>query len=317
MKTSSIPTCMSLAFNSGILFLFIALCFLIVLGGCKTMEAMTNMGMTFGVATGTIDQARAESIKKSSMAVARTFRDITPEQEYYIGRTVGAVIVNRYKPYNNPEANRYLNLLGQTLAQASDLPETFGGYHFLILDSDEINAFAAAGGLVFVTRGMLGNCRNEDALAAVLAHEIGHVQLRHGLQAIKKASITTALTTLALEGAKTFSGKDFANLMGAFEGSIADITATMINNGYSRSFEQQADKAAVAILQRGGYNPNGLVDMLRVMQDRLKPDGFDFAKTHPAPVSRIADIQKSIGPYKVINTPASRQSRFMAFLGGI
>jgi len=316
MKTSSIPTSMSLAFKSGILFLFIALYLLIVLSGCKTMEVITNIGTTIGVATGTIDQARAESIKKSSMAVARSFRDITPEQEYYIGRTVGAVIVNRYKPYNNPEANRYLNLLGQTLARASDLPETFGGYHFLILDSDEINAFAAAGGLIFVTRGMLGNCRNEDALAAVLAHEIAHVQFRHGLQAIKKASITTALTTLALEGAKTFSGQDFANLMGAFEGSIADITATMINNGYSRAFEQQADQAAATILQRVGYDPNGLVDMLRVMQNRLKPGGFDFAKTHPAPASRIEDIQKSIGPYRVINKPASRQSRFMV-LGDI
>ena len=93
-----------------------------------------------------------------------------------------------------------------TLSKTSDLPETFGGYHFLILDSDEINAFAAPGGFIFVTRGLLRCCKHEDAAAAVLAHEIGHVELRHGLQAIKKSRITTALTTLGIAGVKTFGG---------------------------------------------------------------------------------------------------------------
>ena len=98
------------------------------------MDTVTQIGTSIGVATGAIDQSHAESIQKSAKAVARSFEDFTPEQEYYIGRTVGAVIVSKYRPYKNPQANRYINLLGQTLAQASDLPETFGGYHFLILD---------------------------------------------------------------------------------------------------------------------------------------------------------------------------------------
>jgi beta-barrel assembly-enhancing protease len=289
----------------------------ILITGCKTLETVTKIGTSIGVATGTIDQSHAESIQKSTRAISRSFEDFTPEQEYYIGRTVGAVIASKYRPYKNRRANRYLNLLGQTLAQASDLPETFGGYHFLILDSDEINAFAASGGLIFITRGMLRCCRNEDAVAAVLAHEIGHVQYRHGLQAIKKSRITSALTTLAIEGTKTFSGADIANLLNAFEGSITDITGTLINNGYSRKFEQQADKAAVTILKRVGYNPNGLVEMLNIMQKRLKPGSLDFAKTHPSPDSRIADIQKSIGPYSDVNKTASRQKRFSELLGGI
>ena len=289
----------------------------ILLNGCKTMDAVTQIGTSIGVATGTIDQSHAKSIQKSAKAIARSFEDFTPEQEYYMGRTVGAVIVSKYRSYNNPQVNRYINLLGQTLAQASDLPETFSGYHFLVLDSDEINAFAASGGLIFVTRGMLRNCRNEDAVAAVLAHEIGHVQYRHGLQAIKKSRVTTAVTTLAIEGTKSFGGADLSKLLNAFEGSIADITSTMINTGYSREFEQQADQAAVTILKRVGYDPNGLIEMLNVMQDRLKPGGLDFAKTHPSPVSRIADIQKNIGPYSAVDEPASRQKRFSEFLGNI
>jgi predicted Zn-dependent protease len=249
--------------------------------------------------------------------VAKSFEDITPEQEYYIGRTVGAVIVNKYRVYPNTEANEYLNLLGQTLAQASDRPETFGGYHFLILDSGEINAFAAPGGLIFVSRGMLRNCKSEDAVAAVLAHEIGHVQLRHGLQSIDRSRLTQALTTLAAEGAKTFGKKELADLTRAFEGSITDITSTMINNGYSRAFEREADAAAIQILSRVGYDPNGLVAMLSEMEKNLKPGGLDFAKTHPSPRSRIDDIRSlNVGgkPYQEVS---ARQARFRKALGNI
>ncbi|MFZ0482181.1 MAG: M48 family metalloprotease [Desulfobacterales bacterium] len=298
-----------------VLGLAIMLALPVFISGCKTMEAVTNIGTTIGQSVGIISESQAESISKSSKAVARSFEDFTPEQEYYIGRTVGAVITNKYKPYNNKRVNAYINLLGQTLAKASDMPETFNGYHFLILDSDEINALAAPGGLIFITRGMLRCCRDEDAVAAVLAHEIGHVQFKHGLQAIKKSRVTSALIILGTEGAKTFGGEDLANLTSTFEDSISDITSSLVNNGYSRKFERQADIAAVTILKRVGYDPNGLVDMLKVMEKKLKPGGPDFAKTHPSPESRIADIQKHIGKYAKVHEPKVRQKRFLAALG--
>ncbi len=306
------PTVKSAVFGLGIM-----LALPVFISGCKTMEAVTNIGTTLGQSVGLISESQAESITKSSKAVARSFEDFTPEQEYYIGRTVGAVITNKYKPYQYKKANAYINLLGQTLANASDMPETFNGYHFLILDSDEINALSAPGGLIFITRGILRCCRDEDAVAAVLAHEIGHVQFKHGLQAIKKSRITSALVILGTEGAKTFGGEDLANLTKTFEGSISDITSTMINNGYSRSFERQADVGAVTILKRVGYDPDGLVDMLKEMEKKLKPGGPDFAKTHPSPESRIADIQKHIGKYAKVQEPKVRQKRFLAALGNI
>ncbi|MEW6670803.1 MAG: M48 family metalloprotease [Thermodesulfobacteriota bacterium] len=317
MKTVQTPDLLFTGKRIWLVGLIVSFVAAVLLTGCESMDTVAQIGTAVGVATGTIDQSQAESIQKSAKAVSRSFQDFTPEQEYYIGRTVGAIIVNKYKPYQNTAANRYINLLGQALARASDLPETFGGYHFLILDSDEINAFAASGGFIFITRGLLRCCRNEDAAAAVLAHEIGHVQSKHGLQAIKKSRITTALTTLAVEGTKTFSGQELAELVNTFEGSITDITATLINNGYSREFEQQADLAAVTILQRTDYDPNGLVEMLKIMQDRLRPGGLDFARTHPSPVSRMVDIQKLIGPYRTVSKPDTRQQRFSHYLGDI
>ena len=257
-----------------------------------------------------------DSIVKSYQAVSKSFEDITPQQEYYIGRTVGARILQKYKPYDNPAANRYVNTLGQTLAQASDLPETYGGYHFLIQDSDEINAFAAPGGFIFVTRGILRCCQHEDAVAAILAHEIGHVQSHHGLQAIKKSRVTDALTTLAVEGTKALGSEELASLTQTFEDSISDITSTLVVNGYSRAFEYQADSGAVNILYRTGYNPSGLVDMLNVMDQRLKPGGNDFVKTHPSPTKRISEIETFL-TYSKVQSPVPRQARFKRNLGSI
>jgi predicted Zn-dependent protease len=287
----------------------VSLVFLFLLG-CAAVDTVTTVATEVGVATGQISRQQGESIKRSTKAVARSLEDFTPEQEYYIGRTVGAVVLDKYRPLTNAKANSYLNVLGQTLAQASDAPELFGGYHFLVLDSDDINAFATPGGHVFITRGLIRCCRTEDALAAVVAHEIAHIQLRHGMKAIEKARMTEALTILAQEGLKTFGSAQVAQLTQAFGGVISDITNTMINNGYSRSYEYQADATAVTILRRTGYNPAGLTDMLTVMAGQIKPGGTDFAKTHPSPENRIAELKES-GKYVAGGeVPAVRTRRF-------
>jgi predicted Zn-dependent protease len=289
------------------------------LGAAPALSALFSGCSAVGPAVGSLGDigSKMESAMKIGKAVAKGFEDITPEQEYYIGRTVGAMILAKYKPYNNDGANQYINVLGQTLAQASDLPETYGGYHFQIQDSDEINALAAPGGLIFVTRGILRCCKHEDAVAAVLAHEIGHVQFRHGLQAINKSRITSALSTIAIEGTKQFGSSTLASLTETFEDSITDITSTLINNGYSRSFEREADKAAVTIMQRVGYNPRGLLDMLETMQTELKPGGLDFAKTHPSPESRIKDIRKQTGEMEKVDAPKARQDRYKKALAKV
>lgn len=287
----------------------------LTVAACKTMETATTLVTAVGVGTGVISSSQGESIQKSTVAIARSVESFTPEQEYYIGRSVGAVVLSKYPASANILVHPYINTLGQTLAKASDLPEVFGGYHFLVLDSDDINAFATPGGHIFISRGLIRCCRTEDALAAVLAHEIGHVQLRHGMQAIEKARVTEALTVLAQEGLKTYGSREIAQLTQTFSGAISDIASKMINNGYSRSFEYQADQAALIILKRVGYNPAGLIDMLTVMEKKLKPGGLDFAKTHPAPRDRITEIQKPDLTYTSVVPPKIRQERFIKAAG--
>lgn len=292
--------------------LSLAPAFSALLSGCESMGELAAIGSSVAASAGLITQDQAQSISRGAKAVAKTFQDITPEQEYYIGRAIGAVIVGRYPPYRDSQVNTYINVLGQTLAQASDLPETFNGYRFLVLDSDEINALSAPGGLIFVTRGLLRCCEHEDAAAAVLAHEIAHVQFRHGLRAINTSRLTEALTIVGTESVKTFGGQDLANLTRMFEGSISDITQTLINTGYSRSQEYEADAAAITIMKRVGYSPAGLTDMLEVMKNNLRPGGFDFAKTHPSPQNRISQAGKLLAGSESLQKPAHRQSRFEA-----
>jgi beta-barrel assembly-enhancing protease len=293
------------------------LCSLLTLASCETMESVTTIGTVIGQGAGVITGSQADSIRKTAKAVSRSAEEFTPEQEYYIGRAVGAVVLGKYPAFDQGAANEYVNIVGQTLAQASDLPAIFGGYHFLVLNSNDINAFATPSGLVFVTRGLLRCCRDEDALAAVLAHEIGHIQLRHGMQAIEKARVTEALTTIASEGAKTFGPREVAALTETFGGTISDITGMLMNKGYARSSEYGADQAAIELLRRVGYNPGGLVEMLAVMKKNLKAGGLDFAKTHPAPDDRIAEIQKKGLIYASVPAPALRQTRFLKALGSI
>jgi len=291
---------------------------LVALAACTTTDTLSILSSALGGGDGMSDEEKAEAVVKSAKAVAKSFEDITPEQEYYIGRAVGAVVLDRYEPYIDQKANHYLNVLGRTLSLVSDRPEMFGGYHFLILDSEEINAFATPSGLIFISLGMLRCASSEDTVAAILAHEIGHIELKHGLKAIKTSRITTALTSAALTGVAVAGSEELAELTTAFEDSITDITSTMINNGYSRSSEVQADKSAVRILRAAGYNPWALVDMLEVMEQRLQPGGLDFAKTHPKPEFRIKEIKKIVEDAERNQpVPAQRQSRYRAALGGL
>jgi len=282
-------------------------------GGCKAFNQVVEVGASAAMQAGGLTSQQANSIVKSTKAIVKSFEDFTAEQEYYIGRTVAAQVFSKYKLYDHPKRNNYLNMVGLSITGNSAIPETFGGYHFAILDSAEINAFAAPGGFVFVTRGLLNCCEHEDALAAVLAHEIAHVQLKHGLQAIKKSRVTEAVTTLGVEAARNSGGGDLAGLVTNFEGSITDITSTMVNNGYSRSFEEEADATALGLMTSAGYSSRGMKDMLTLMGQKLKPGGLDFFKTHPSPKNRLESLSAHLHNSAVV--PAMRRQRLRKELG--
>lgn len=285
----------------------------LLMSGC---QAITYVSTTAGVLAGTLTEEEAAAIRRTAAAASRAAEDITPEQEYYIGRAVGATILSQYRPFNRRAAEDYLNTLGQALAFGSNRPETFSGYRFKILDSDEINAFAAPSGFIFISRGMLRLCENEDELAAVIAHEIGHVEHKHGLRAIRTGRITTAVTVLGTESARQLGGEEIAELTDIFDESINDITSTLVNSGYSRRLEREADRSAVAIMEKIGYNPHALVNVLEKMAEEWEGGGPGFMTTHPHPDSRIRDVNRAIS---VDNRtiPDVRVNRYRSAMAGI
>ncbi len=256
-----------------------------------TCGTLTDIGATVGEATGTIDRRQAASIRRTGERMERSFEDFTPEQEYYIGRSVAATVLDQYPAYENDEVNEYLDTIGQIVVLASDRPSLFADYSFQVLDDDEVNAFATPGGHIFLTRGMVRLAENEDELAAVLAHEVAHVVESHGLQTIRTSRITAALTSAAITGAQFAAGEEVAELTEIFEGTIDDVTQTLFTAGYSRSAEREADQGAVKILRRAGYAPSALASFLERMDARWEPDGPGLARTHPSPSDRLNDVR--------------------------
>jgi len=256
-----------------------------------------------------------DALVRSGKALRKGFADLSPREEYYIGRAVAARILAQYKVDDDPARTRYLNTLGTVLARASDMPETYGGWHFLLLASDEVNAFAAPGGFVFVTTGLYRTCASEEQLAAVLAHEIGHVTLRHGLAAIKSARLTEAFTILGTEAVKEYSGASLAKLTAAFEGSINDIVNELVVSGYSRSQEYAADKAAAEIAWRAGYDPDGLTAFLGRLEEKGKgAKAAGFFSTHPPAGDRLARAEDVIRREKLSGSAdRARAARFAKY----
>jgi beta-barrel assembly-enhancing protease len=279
--------------------------------GCETVSKITT---SMAVSSGTMTQQQADAITKTAAATDKAMQKFTPEQEYYLGRSVAATVLTQYQPFDKAKATDYLNLVGQTLALASDKPDTFAGYHFLILDSDEVNAIAAPSGFILVTRGLLRCCKTEDQLAAVLAHEVAHIQLEHGIHAISSSRWRTAGMTAVLEGGKSFGGQQLSEVVGTFHDCVNDIATKAMNSGYARGQEFAADKTAVAILARVGYSPAALADMLQQLGLRTKPeDTRGFGKTHPPPQARLKELGAQ--PSTAVND--ARTARFRKAMIGV
>jgi beta-barrel assembly-enhancing protease len=247
---------------------------------------------------------------KAAPKVAQASRPISDSEEYYIGRAVAARILSTYTLNQGPQLTLYVNEVGQTVARKSSRPHTFRGYHFAVLESSEPNAFAAPGGTIFITLGLLKMCANEDELAAVLAHEVGHVAHKDGINSIGQARWTEVLTTIGTESAKQYGGPA-GSLVGLFEGSIDDVFKTIVVNGYSRTAEEAADQEAVVTLGRAGYDPGAMAAILKRMLAHEK-GGAGIYKTHPPTGDRLAKVKAQAGASVAAKEEAVRTKRFQS-----
>jgi predicted Zn-dependent protease len=268
----------------------------VIFAGCA--EVVT-VGTTISQQMGQISKEDKEKLDRMALESEKAARPMTEQEEYYVGRAVAATILGKYRLYSNERLTRYINEVGQAVALASDRPFTYGGYRFAVLDTNEVNALACPGGIIFITRGMLKRAQNEEELAAILAHEVGHVNHKDGLGAIQRARWVQVVTLLGSEAAKKVSGAELAKLVSLFEGSVNDVVKTLIVSGYSREQEAAADLSAMTFMYRAGYEPYGLSDFLgRLSKEQTGGAGQGLFATHPGMTERVAKARSAIAANK-------------------
>jgi predicted Zn-dependent protease len=243
--------------------------------------------------------------------------DYSSQDIYYLGRAVAANIISRYRPYKqNSRLINYLNNICTALIinSPAKAPAMYNGYHVLVLDSGEINAFASPAGHIFITRGLIDCASSEDALAAVIAHEIAHIQLEHSISLLtdKDISLMLELDQMARQSRqKAARLRPVSERLGSLQESVRSMTDALFTNGYSQKQEFEADIYALSLLQLAGYRPSALVDLLRVLQQKQTGSRSSFYSTHPMPSQRINNIQSRSGS-RSADSGAFRTNRFRA-----
>ena len=212
-------------------------------------------------------QAR-DALSNMDRAINSMDAEVTPVDAYFLGRAVAANILAVYKPYTeNAELTQYVNRICQTLAINSSQPVAYNGYHVIVLDSAEFNAFATSGGHIFITRGLAELAASEDMLAAVIAHELAHIILKHSIDTINEMRFTDDMMAVA-DRAAGIAARNSVNAgqLLYFRESITKTVDTLMKNGYSQSQEFNADWEAMVLLAYSGYDPAALIEVLRVLQ---------------------------------------------------
>ena len=268
---------------------FIALLLVLVLVGCQSGGG----GITPGQILGGMMGVNPSDVRGASV-------DIDEPEEIELGRSVATALGSRYKLLRDDSLTRYVALVGNAVALQSDRPDM--RYYFGVLDTDEINAFAAPGGYIFITRGTLALMRDEATLAGVLGHEIGHIALRHHVETIKKekqAAVSKGIGTTALQiGSGFIPGVGGAVTSGVVNSPLMNLAADGAVNlalkGFSRAEEEQADVAGFKYATRAGYDAAGLRDFLKAVQDSAGQPAKQslFAKwgsTHPGGPERLKE----------------------------
>ncbi|MGZ3690391.1 MAG: M48 family metalloprotease [Pseudobdellovibrio sp.] len=256
----------------------------ILVVGCSS-ETFKKAAVMVGEATGN------DSLVKAAA-------DMTPQQEYYLGRSIAARVVTTKPVIDKKYLQAYVNYIGQYLAYHSDRPDLFVGYRFAVIEDTTVSAMSAPGGFVIISKGMLKLIKNEDELAAVLAHEIGHISLRHAEKNIKNSN-QIALGKNILENiAQNPKNKDLQ----AFSSAIA----SGLDISYNKDQEMQADAAAVQILKKAGYAPVALKNVL----ERI-PQNEDIMSKHPRSEARLAKLKELVDKSVVVEN-ADREKRFAA-----
>jgi len=246
-----------------------------------------------------------------------TQNDIAAEISF--GRAISARILGRYNSHENPSLIRYINLVGLALARNTNRPEL--DYHFTILNTTEVNAYAAPGGYVFVTLGALRLMKDESELAGVLAHEIAHITEMHVVKELKIKGTDNSVTS----GLAQLVGGSTESARAAFAQAVDKGLDMIFKDEYKREDELQADKTAITICALSGYDASALaryLERVRAVREpvssTVKVQAAETAQSHPSFSARISQINEVIAKDSIeVAKLANKQKRFVAAMKSV
>lgn len=236
-------------------------------------------------------QARAFQLDlgkvKDLVTHASQLREVNEKEEVEIGSGVASNLLGAAPLVSYAHVQKYVNEVGRWVASQSERPNL--DWHFGVLESNDVNAFATPGGYVFITKGLLLKMRSEAELAGVLAHEIGHVLKKHHLKAIQKnAQAGLFADALSIAAQNTRNTEAFTKIVGA--------GTELYARGLDKEDEFEADRIGVVLAARAGYDPYGLPLVLQTLAN-INPQDSALAlmfKTHPAPTARLEALDKTM-----------------------
>lgn len=258
--------------------------------------------LAFALVTSTVEARQLGQIGKG-LEIAKKAQDVrdlqmTDAEEQTLGKEVSERIRLRYGVVQDAAVHRYVNLVGMVLAQASTRPQL--PWSFVVLDTDGVNAFAAPGGYVHITRGALALIKNEAELAGVLGHEIIHITEKHTVRAIQKSK------AVQMGAAETLSSSS-----GLMERVVTATYDNIVERGFGRAEENESDEHGITLANKIGFAPTGLAQFLTTLRDRNKEskEKRGLFASHPEMQDRLARITKQIASRKLTAT-ATNDARY-------
>ncbi|HET7459946.1 MAG TPA: M48 family metallopeptidase [Longimicrobium sp.] len=225
---------------------------------------------------------------------------LTTQQEVQAGADYARQINQQLPIVRDSYTNQYISQLGRQIAAQAD-PRGIP-YTFYVVNSDVVNAFSIPGGYVYVNRGVIERADNVSQLAGVLAHEIGHVVERHGIQQAQRAQNANTMLSVLY-------GVLLRRNPGTLERGAVQVGGSAVFAGYSREAEREADRDAVTFMMKSGYSPNGLpqfFNKLQQEQQRNPSKVEQWFATHPMTGERIQNTQALIN-----QTPGANSTRLV------
>ena len=262
-------------------------------------DLLEGIGAILGIKKNKID------LFKKGVGVVEALQPIGEEEEIVLGEAVAVEAFSRFGgEYPNQAWNRYINLVGKTIAEVSDRPTL--NYHFAILNSQEQNAFAAPGGYIFITVGLLKTLKNEAELGGVLAHEVAHVTKKHMLETIRRGAVLGSVSELSLTAMKQNPEM--------FSSAIDQMTELLFTKGLDKDKEFEADVVGIEYAYRAGYHPKGLKDYLQTLAKEEGHVESKFFTTHPSTALRISKIDILLKDYSDIQGLPFLTTRFQQYV---